>query len=332
MQDKSLYPMKFTPILKQKLWGGSRLQLFYRHNLTCEGNVGESWDLSDIEGSESEVENGFLQENTLGELLEVYMGDLVGDEVFSKFGAHFPLLVKLIDTSAPLSIQVHPDDEMAKEEHGDDFFGKNEMWYVLAAEPGASLYIGFDRYVQPDELRGHIANNTLENVCHRVDVKAGDTFFIPAGCVHSIGEGITLLEVQTTSDLTYRLYDFNRKDADGKPRELHTELALKAIDYDNWRYAPVDYAPVANEPVKLVECGDFTANMLCLTKPQEYELATISSFVVLVCVEGHVSCQFGDDYITMVEGETLFIPAEMNSLILVPTGEAKLVEVYVNLK
>ena len=255
------------------------------------------------------------------------MGDLVGDRVYEQYGAEFPLLLKIIDSNRDLSIQVHPNDELADEEHG--LRGKTEMWYVLDAEEDAYITLGFNRYVSKAEYIERVATSNLEEVLQKYPVKKGDVYFIPAGMVHSIGKGCLIMEVQQASDITYRIYDYNRKDADGNLRELHTELAQKAIDYENWQGRKITLQPAQNGIVNLVECPYFQVNEMQIDKPKEYDLAPINSFVLLSCVEGHVTLKWDDDYITLVEGETVLIPAEMNSLYIVPTVNTKLLETYI---
>lgn len=322
-----LYPLKFKPIYKTKLWGGNRLQRYYRHDAAGAAGVGETWDVSAVRDNESVVENGFLAENTLPELIEVYLGDLVGDAVYERYGNEFPLLVKLIDAAQHLSIQVHPNDDIAAERH--QSWGKTEMWYVLDAAPDAFIVAGFTRAIDKAEYLKLVSENRLEEVLQKHPVSKGDVFFIPAGCVHSIGAGCVLLEIQQTSDITYRIYDYNRTDADGNPRELHTDLAVDAIDFEHWKNEKIALPHQHNTLQTVVKCPYFTSNLMILTKPQEYDLAPIDSFVLLTVLEGHVTCRYGDEYITAVDGETLLIPAEMNELLLVPTGEAKLLETYV---
>lgn len=324
-----LYPLKFKPIHKPKIWGGEKLSRYYRHDAGELTHVGETWDVSGVEGSESEIENGFLAGNTLNELVEVYMGDLVGEEVYNRFGGQFPLLVKLIDSAQHLSIQVHPTDEIAAERHA--MSGKTEMWYVLEAEPDAFLVAGFNSPMDKATYLKLVDENRLEDVLQKHPVAKGDLFFIPAGCVHSIGAGCVLLEIQQTSDLTYRIYDYNRLDLDGKLRELHTDLAIDAIDFEQWKNDKIVAADLHNDLVKVVDCDYFVANIMTLDKPQEYDLAPIDSFVLLTVLEGHLKCEYDSDYITLVDGETMLIPAEMMSLLLVPTGDVKLLEVYVKL-
>lgn len=322
-----LYPLKFKPIYKTKLWGGNRLQRYYRHDAAGAAGVGETWDVSAVRDNESVVENGFLAENTLPELIEVYLGDLVGDAVYERYGNEFPLLVKLIDAAQHLSIQVHPNDDIAAERH--QSWGKTEMWYVLDAAPDAFIVAGFTRAIDKAEYLKLVSENRLEEVLQKHPVSKGDVFFIPAGCVHSIGAGCVLLEIQQTSDITYRIYDYNRTDADGNPRELHTDLAVDAIDFEHWKNEKIALPHQHNTLQTVVKCPYFTSNLMILTKPQEYDLAPIDSFVLLTVLEGHVTCRYGDEYITAVDGETLLIPAEMNEMLLVPTGEAKLLETYV---
>ncbi|MBO5086977.1 MAG: class I mannose-6-phosphate isomerase [Paludibacteraceae bacterium] len=323
-----LYPLKFRPILKQKLWGGDKIQNIYRHNEPKLGQVGESWDVSAMEDDDCEVINGWLEGNTLADLVEVYMGDLVGDRVYEQYGAEFPLLLKIIDANRDLSIQVHPNDELAEEEHG--LNGKTEMWYVLDAEDDAHIILGFNRYVSKTEYIERLATGNLEEVLQKYPVRKGDVYFIPAGMVHSIGKGCLIMEVQQASDITYRIYDYNRKDADGNLRELHTELAQKAIDFENWQGRKISLQPAQNGIVNLVQCPYFQVNEMQIDKPKEYDLAPINSFVLLSCVEGHVTLKWDDDYLTLVDGETVMIPAEMNSLYIVPTVNTKLLETYIN--
>ena len=328
IESKKLYPLKFQPILKQKLWGGDHIKTIYRHDEPQMEKVGESWDISAIEDDDCEVINGWLEGNTLADLVEVYMGDLVGDTVYDKYGTEFPLLLKLIDANDNLSIQVHPSDELAEEEHG--LNGKTEMWYVLDAESEAYVILGFTRYVSQAEYIERVALGNLEEVLQKYPVKKGDVLFIPAGTVHSIGKGCLIMEVQQASDITYRIYDYNRRDVDGNYRELHTELAQKAIDYENWQGRKISLQPAQNGIVNIVECPYFVVNEMQIDKPKEYDLAPINSFVLLSCVEGHVTIKWDEDYLTLTDGETILIPAEMNSLYIVPTVNTKLLETYIN--
>ena len=226
--QSALYPLKFLPLYKQVIWGGNRLR-DYGFDYSPLPNCGELWALSTVQGRESVIANGFLMDSTLNEAIEVYMGDLVGEKVYRRFGTDFPLLVKLIDAAQDLSIQVHPDDELARRRGM--LQGKTEMWYVMQASEGARIISGFDRDTTPEEYRAALAEGTLPQLLHAEEPKAGDVFFIPAGRVHALGRGIMVAEIQQTSDCTYRLYDWGRVDGDGKPRRLHTAEAMEAIDF-----------------------------------------------------------------------------------------------------
>ena len=228
-----LYPLKFQPLSKEKIWGGTHLNRIANHQ-SANSQIGETWDVSALEDNDSEVTNGFLAENTLSELLEVYMSDLVGDKTYSLHGNNFPLLIKLIDATDKLSVQVHPNDEMAQD--NGERNGKTEMWYVLEADENAEIILGFNKEVTKEELEERLKNQTFSEILNYQNVEKGDVVFIPAGTVHAIGKGCMMLEVQQASDTTYRLYDYDRLQSNGQPRELHTQQAFEAIDYKNWEH------------------------------------------------------------------------------------------------
>lgn len=322
----NLYPMKFKPILKTKIWGGEKIRNIYRHGSSMAA-IGESWDVSGIEGNESEVENGYLSENTLPELVEVYMGDLVGDHVYERYGAEFPVLLKIIDAAADLSVQVHPDDSMAQRLLGCS--GKSEMWYVISAEPDAMLAAGFTRETSREELENLIGTSAFGSLLRWHPVRQGDVFMIPAGTVHAIGRGSTVIEIQQPVDITYRLYDYGRLDSDGRPRPLHVDEALQATHYDSWQIEPLRVSPRCGEVIRIADIGDIAVNLMALDHPKEYIVAQIDSFIILTCAEGHVNCVYGDDHLTLVPGESLLIPAEMTDMTLVPTGHVRLLETYI---
>lgn len=323
-----LYPLKFRPIHKNKLWGGDRLKNYCRHGGCEAARVGETWDVSAIEGSESVVENGFLQGNTLAELVEVYLGDLVGDRVYERYGNEFPLLVKLIDSAKHLSIQVHPNDSIAYTRHGT--WGKTEVWYILDAAPDAFVVAGFTRPVGKEEYLRLVTENRLEEVLCKFPVKKGDAVFIPAGSVHSIGAGCVILEIQQASEITYRIYDYNRVDADGQRRELHTDLAIDAIDFDHWKNEKIELRPTLDgAPLRMVACDYFTADIISFSKEQMLDLATLDSFVLLTALEGITLCRYDGGEIELAVGETVLIPAAMDMLTLVPHGKAKLLKTYI---
>lgn len=306
-----MYPIKFKPIIKPKIWGG------------------ESWEISGVEGDVSVVANGFLAGNTLDELLEVYMGDLVGDSVYEKFGNEFPLLVKFIDANDNLSVQVHPGDELAAERHNS--FGKTEMWYVLDCKNGAELINGFNREITKEEYLDALNSGRILDVMNSVKVRKGDVFFIPAGRVHGIGGGNYLAEIQQTSDITYRIYDYDRRDSNGNARELHTELAVDAIDYkfyDNYR---TDYVPRANVSVNVADCKYFTTNVFECDEPVEKDFPEIDSFIIYVCTAGSCRIEYDDDHssITIKRGESVLVPAVIKNLCFFPDGKASMLEVYI---
>lgn len=325
---EGLYPLKFTPIFKDKIWGGNKIKTVLNKDYGDLPNCGESWELSGVEDNVSVVSNGFLAGNTLEELIEVYMGDLVGDQVFDNFGIEFPLLIKFIDANDDLSIQVHPDDELAKKRH--DAFGKTEMWYVMQADQGSKLQSGFNQEVDQDKYLFKLEHNELIDILNFEEVAAGDVYFIPAGRVHAIGKGILLAEIQQTSDVTYRIYDYDRRDDQGNPRELHTELALDAIDYSLIPEYKTKYKLVPNESVELVKCNYFTTNLLDLDRIIEKDYNQLDSFVIYICLEGELVIETESGSESVQKGETLLIPAAIENVLLKPvSASAKLLEVYI---
>ncbi|MFT3740776.1 MAG: mannose-6-phosphate isomerase [Breznakibacter sp.] len=324
-----LYPLKFEPILKDKIWGGQKLEQLLGKDGGELPNIGESWELSGVTGDESTVANGFLEGNTLNELVEVYMGELVGEAVYERFGNEFPLLIKFIDAADDLSIQVHPDDKLAGERHGS--YGKTEMWYVMQADAGARLIAGFNGNVDKPTYLKHLEANSLHQIMGYHEVVPGDVFFMPAGRVHAIGAGILLAEIQQTSDVTYRIYDFDRRDAKGNPRELHTELAMDAIDFKKIDHAKADYKASPNVSTNIVACPFFTTNIIVLDKPVERDYYPVDSFVIYICVEGAFEVSWGTDKKELVEcGQTVLIPAEIDDVTLIPQKTARILEVYID--
>lgn len=323
----SLYPLKFTPILKDKIWGGSKLKSVLNKDFSPLPNAGESWEISGVEGDISVVSNGFLAGNDLEELIEIYMGDLVGDQVYENFGVEFPLLIKFIDANDVLSIQVHPDDELSKERH--NAYGKTEMWYVIEADKGSELIVGFNQDISKEEYLAKLEEGKLEDILNNAPVKEGSCFFIPAGRVHAIGKGILLAEIQQTSDVTYRMYDFNRTDDAGNPRELHTELAVDAIDYSYEKKYETTYETEINKASELVRCPYFTTNILEFDQSLEKDYLELDSFVIYMCLEGDMEITYGEDSLTVAKGESVLIPAIMNNLTLTPKSKTKILEVYI---
>jgi len=258
----------------------------------------------------------------------VYMGDLVGEKVYEKFGEEFPLLIKFIDANDDLSIQVHPNDEMAMERH--DSYGKTEMWYVVQADPGAKLIAGFNRKINKAEYLEYFKNGQLEEILNYEEVKEGDVFFMPAGRVHAIGKGIVVAEIQQTSDVTYRIYDFKRLDSQGNERELHTDLAVDAIEYRHESSYRTQYQSVTNQSVKLVECPYFTTNLLPLTTNVERDFTELDTFVIYTCLDGNCAINWEDQSVEITKGDSILVPAQISNFTLsVQNGDsAKLLEVY----
>ncbi len=324
-----MYPLKFTPILKDKIWGGNRLQQKYGKNPGALPNAGESWELSGYATDPSVVANGYLAGKTLPEIIELFKEQLVGKKVYERFGNQFPLLFKLIDANDDLSIQVHPNDEVAAKRHNS--FGKTEMWYVLDAEEGASLIIGFQHNCTKKEYLQKLEKGEVESLLQKVPVKAGDVFFIPAGLVHAIGKGVMVAEIQESSDVTYRIFDYNRKDDKGNERELHTRQALDVIHFKASKNPKTEYKPVINQEVQLVNCEYFTTNLLHLNSKKDFHYAYMQTFVVYMCLEGKVEISGGTSTVTIEKGDTVLIPASMKDFTLTPDGEARLLEVSVDM-
>jgi len=322
-----LYPLKFEPILKEIIWGGDKICRF--KNLYPQQNgIGESWELSHVKNNVSIVANGELKGKSLEELIETYKEKLIGKKVFEQFGATFPLLIKFIDAHAPLSVQVHPDDLLAKQRHNS--FGKTEMWYVVRATQGAYLYSGFSRPMTPEEYVRSLEDDTFIDYLQRHEVKSGDAFFLPAGRVHAIGAGCFILEIQQTSDITYRIYDYNRKDANGNPRELHTELAKDAIDYKVYPNYKLDCVP-AKKPVQpLVSCPYFITNLIEGQENDTLYISNPDAFFIYIGLKGNTQLtDLHGHSIEIRQGETVLIPAENHTFSLKFKERGKLLEVHI---
>jgi len=318
-----LYPLKFYPILKEKVWGGEKLSKLYKKG---DGkNVGESWELSGVAESVSVVANGVFKETTLTNLIEQFKEALVGEKVYHTFGNKFPLLFKFIDANQDLSVQLHPDDSLAMERHNS--FGKTEMWYIMQAEKDARIILGFSKKMDKAKYLKNLSENKLPEILRSEPVKARDSFFIPPGTVHAIGAGIVLAEIQQTSDVTYRIYDWDRPDIDGKMRNLHTHEALEAINFEK-PDAKLKYSEKENEVVTLCKSSFFETNNLCLTKDFTRNLKEIDSFVVYMCVEGEAVIKTKGASELIKTGETLLIPASISEL-LIKTTSATILEVYI---
>lgn len=322
-----LYPLKFEPIYLEKIWGGNRLKTLFNKNYNLK-NCGESWEISGVEGNVSVVSNGFLKGNNLSELIEIYMGDLVGDKVYDKFGPEFPLLIKFIDAQDDLSIQVHPNDQLSKVRH--NAFGKTEMWYVVDAAKGALINSGFNQPVDKEKYMNYLNSGRLVELLKYDKARVGDVFFIPAGRIHAIGKGSMVAEIQQTSDVTYRIFDYNRKDDKGNERELHTELALDAIDFSFLEDYKTQYKPEINKSAGIVSCEYFTTNILEFDKPVEKDYSLNDSFVIYINLEGDFEVMTEEGNEKVAKGETILIPASLETIRLNPAeGKVKLLEVYI---
>ncbi len=327
--DNLLYPLKFLPLFKQKVWGGNKIKsLGFDYDPLP--NCGELWTLSGVEGNESVVENGFLADNHINELIEIYMGELVGEKNYDHFGTEFPLLIKLIDAADRLSIQVHPDDTLARRRGLDN--GKTEMWYIIDADKSSEIVDGFEQEVTSDEYRQYLAAGHLERLLHIEHPQPGDTFFIPAGRIHAIGSGILLAEIQQKSDCTYRIYDYNRPDSDGNLRQLHTEEALDAIDFRPTANGKTHYTYRPNSTTPLAQCPYFTTNLLVFDKPLHKDFSSLDSFVAYLCVEGVAAIHSLGTVVPIHAGECVLVPAIADSVDIHPAGKARLLEVYIDPK
>ncbi|MBC8459413.1 MAG: class I mannose-6-phosphate isomerase [Bacteroidales bacterium] len=321
-----LYPLKFTPLFKDKVWGGEKIRTELGLDFSPLPNCGEAWVLSGVPGSQTMVSNGFLEGNELNEIMEIYMDDLVGEKAFERFPGQFPILVKFIDSNDWLSIQVHPDDALAaKRKIGN---GKTEMWYILDADKHAELISGFSREVNQKVYLDHLEQKQLKEILNVEAVQRGDVFFMPAGRVHALGPGVLLAEIQQTSDTTYRIYDWDRVDSEGNARELHTELALEAIDFTVQETYRTTYPRAKNQTVSLVECPAFTTNLLEFDHSIEKELNYIDSFIIYLCTEGECSIQYLQGREGLKKGEVVLIPAMMEHLFLVPKPQARVLEIF----
>ena len=324
-----LYPLTFETIFKDKIWGGQKIKTILGKDFSPLPNCGETWEVSDVEGNVSVVKEGSLQGKSLHELVEQYQSELVGKHVYEKYGNRFPLLVKFIDANDDLSIQVHPNDELANQRNSG--FGKTEMWYIIEADQGAKLNSGFNREVTKDEYVKAVADNTIQDLLNIEPAKPGDVFFLPAGRVHYIGKGLLLTEIQQTSDTTYRIYDFDRVDqTTGKKRELHTDLAVDAIDYHHYDHYKTQYDKKVNESVNAVKSDYFITNVLNFNQEVEHDYTHIDSFVILICVAGGLTVETQGGYsLSLKMGQCVLIPASIDNVTLVPDGDMTVIETYV---
>ena len=322
---------KFEPLLKQTLWGGNRLTAFKHLNMPMDG-VGESWEVSGVEGSVSIVAEGPYKGKSLTELVLQLKGDLVGKKNFERFGSEFPLLVKFIDAHQDLSIQVHPNDEVARR-HGYSH-GKTEMWYCLEGEKGEGtgdkwpiLYCGLKQVITPEEYARMVANDTICDALAQYEVHEGDMFFIPAGRIHSIGAGCLVAEIQQTSDVTYRIYDFGRRDKNGNLRQLHTREAAESIDYTVLPNYRTLYRPLKNARCAIARCPQFATAVYDLDRPTLLDYRWIDSFVILTGLKGSATLNADGQRTSLRAGETVLVPATVKEIKV--EGTIKFLETYI---
>ena len=320
--------LKFEPILKDKIWGGEKLMTLL-HKKSDRKDIGESWEISDVEGDTSVVANGNLKGKNLKELIQEFKGDLVGEEIYQQFGEKFPLLIKFIDAKEALSIQLHPNDSLAKERHNS--FGKTEMWYVMQADEKSNLIVGFQKDVTSEEYLQHLENKSLTEILNIDEVAEGDVYFIPTGRVHAIGAGVLLAEIQQTSDITYRIYDWDRKDDDGNYRDLHTQEAVKAIDYKAQDSYKTAYKKVDNDASRIVSCPYFTTNVISLKPSTSIAInhSEKDSFVIYMCVAGSATFKQNEQTERLGKGETLLLPACIKNVKLTSSATTELLEVFI---
>ncbi|MEQ8469533.1 MAG: mannose-6-phosphate isomerase [Marinoscillum sp.] len=324
----ALYPLKFKTIFKDKLWGGQKIKTILGKDFGDLPNCGETWELSGVKGNISEVSNGPLKGKLLTDIIGSGAQELLGARIQSQYGDEFPLLIKFIDANQDLSIQVHPDDELAQKRHAS--FGKTEMWYIMQADEGASLISGFSQEVNRDSYQKAFNEGKLEEILNREEVTAGDVFFLPAGRVHTIGQGLLLAEIQQTSDVTYRIYDFDRVDDKGNKRELHVEEALDAIDYKKYDEYKTLYIDKRDERVGLVKCPYFTTNKLHLTSDYSLDHSGLDCFKIYICLDGNATLSYAGGSETLSMGDVVLVPANIEKYAFETSTGITLLESYID--
>lgn len=324
MSKPALYPIKFYPIIKSPLWGGKKLASVLGKPIG-DGIAGESWEISSVEDNISIVANGQLAGRSLVDLIRSYGGTLLGLQVYEKFGEEFPLLIKFIDANQDLSIQVHPNDELAHQRHNS--FGKTEMWYIIEAEKDSTLISGFSKETNRQEYLDFFNSGKLLELLNQEKVEPDDVFFLPAGRVHTIGKGLLIAEIQQSSDITYRIYDFDRLDKDGNSRKLHTEEALDAIDFHHYDNYKTSYNKLS-EYASVVNCPYFITNRILTEKPLLSDYRDIDSFKILMVLQGNGNIDTELGQYPYTRGDTYLIPACINSLTIHPTRQSKILEIY----
>jgi mannose-6-phosphate isomerase len=323
----SLYPLKFNPIFKDKIWGGQKIRDILGMNYGNLLNCGEVWLISGVENEPSLVSNGYLAGNELNELVEVFMGDLVGDSIYERFGDVFPILLKVIDANDWLSVQVHPDDKLATKRGTG--FGKTEMWYLLQASENAQLISGFNTDVDQHSFRTHLDSGNISKILNFESVKKDDVYYIPAGRVHALGPGCLLAEIQQASDTTYRIYDWDRVDENGIKRQLHLEEAMDAIDFEVKSDYKTLFNKAENNTANVVRSPFFVTNIIKSNKPIDKDYSETDSFVILMCIDGKYSLKWSGGTIDVVKPHAILIPNMIDQIQIIPEGLAELLEIYI---
>lgn len=324
----TLYPLKFKTIFKDKIWGGNKIKTYLNKDFGSLPNCGETWEISGVKGNISVVANGSLKDKTLVDIITTHKENLLGKHFYQRFGDEFPLLIKFIDANEDLSIQVHPDDKLAKARHNS--FGKTEMWYVLQADEGATLISGFNQKVDEEKYLEKLNKGEINEILNKESVKAGDVFFLPAGRVHTIGKGLLIAEIQQTSDITYRIYDFDRTDEKGEKRELHTQEALAAIDYNVYPNYKSEYKETPDQAKEVVSCEYFTTNFIQLSNTVNRNYESLDTFKILICVNGSFELIANNESINVDLGECILIPASIKNVELKTENGAKVLETYID--
>ncbi len=327
--ELSLYPMKFAPVFKEKIWGGQKIQ--QKFSIACDGieKCGEMWVLSAVKNDETEVLDGYFQGNTPNEMSEVFMDDFLGEDMYNKYKEEFPILLKIIDANDYLSVQVHPNDEIAEKKHGLRF-GKSEMWYVLDADEGAQIVAGFNRPMDKEKLLKHIEAGTLKDTLNFETMKRGDMIYLPAGMVHAMGPGLLIAEIQQTSDVTYRLYDWDRLDDNGNSRELHIEDAAGAIDYEMKPQVIRGFSPKSNNTTPMIQTPYFSTSFVNLQTIVEKNLEIMDKFVIYFCISGSFALHHEQGKENVKAGECVLVPAITDKIFLIPEPGAEIIEILPN--
>jgi len=312
----TLYPIKFKPIIKERVWGGDQLSQVLNKPVMGDKPTGESWELSGVQGDISTIANGFLKDNDINEIIETYLGEITGDAIYERYGVEFPILIKYLDIQHGLSIQVHPDDDTALSRH--ESYGKTELWYIVDADPNAKIYLGFNRDTTPQELYDKCNNDTVAELLNVISPKKGDYVLITPGTIHAATGGILVAEIQTTSDVTYRVYDWGREHNPETAREMHLDLAIDIIDYKKYDLSQYHHANKENkEAEKINDCNYFNISLLKPEKSIHTESSHFESFIIYMVLEGDIIFNSKETSVKASKGETILIPSGMGEYTVV---------------